>query len=66
MAQREELEIEIAADGTVKVRTHGVKGKACLEYVELLRGILGPVASQEPTPEFYEAEEKARTRITGS
>ncbi len=51
---KDELEIEIDATGAVKVTTHGVKGKRCLDYQELFRQLLGPVVSSELTPEYVQ------------
>ena len=56
MARKEELEIEIAADGQVRVHGSGIKGPACTDYVEVFRRLLGPVADQQATPEYYEVE----------
>lgn len=53
---REELEIEIDATGAVKVTTHGIKGKRCLDYMEIFQRLLGPVESQELTAEYVEIE----------
>ena len=53
---RDELEIEIDPTGGVKVTTYGVKGKRCLDYLEMFRQLLGPVESQELTPEYVEID----------
>jgi hypothetical protein len=63
MAQ-EELEIEIAADGKVTVRTKGIKGPACMEYADLMARIVGREETRETTAEFYESGHvDARTRV---
>ena len=41
MAQRHELEIEIAPDGKIQITVHGAKGKRCMEYVECSRPSAG-------------------------
>ena len=51
---REELEIEIDANGKVTVKTLGIKGAACLDVVKALAKLLGREESRELTPEFYE------------
>jgi TusA-related sulfurtransferase len=56
MARGEELEIEIDATGQVRVLTKGIKGKKCLDYVEIFRQLLGRVEDQELTPEFNQVE----------
>ena len=52
----EELEIEIDANGQVHVVTKGIKGKRCLDYVEVFRQLLGPISEQELTPEYNQVE----------
>jgi hypothetical protein len=55
-----EFEIEIGADGDVRVHIKGVKGKRCLEYAEFLKQIIGPVRKVQHTNEFYEPDSKVR------
>jgi len=57
MAKNVELIVEIDASGQVHVEVQGAKGKACLEYLELLREALGNVESQTLTQEYYEQAE---------
>ena len=54
------IEIEIAKDGQVKVHVRGVKGEQCLGYVEFLSKVVGPVAENRLTQEYYERDGKAR------
>jgi hypothetical protein len=63
MAERAELEITIAPDGVVRVKTHGLKGQACLAETRDLEAALGRVTSREKTREFYMQEEKGRTGV---
>lgn len=69
MSTRHELEIEIAADGTVKVHVKGAKGQQCLQYVQIFAE-LGRVSSKDLTSEYYEKPpdvqitEDARTSIS--
>ena len=56
MAGPEELDIEISASGEVKVHVKGRPGKACLDYVDVFRKVLGEIKDQKLTPEYYEAE----------
>lgn len=51
-----ELEILIAPDGSVKLDIKGVKGKACLETVELFKKIVGPESGKKLKPEYYEPD----------
>ncbi|WP_437193906.1 DUF2997 domain-containing protein [Planctomicrobium sp. SH527] len=55
MSQRE-LEIEIAPDGKVTVRTIGIKGKECLDVAQALIQGIGTEEHREMTTEFYESE----------
>ncbi len=52
----QELEITISPDGKVTVRTHGIKGKACMEYADLLVQIIGREENREKTAEYYQVE----------
>jgi hypothetical protein len=62
VADKSELEITIAPDGTVRVETHGLKGQACLAETKALEEALGTVTHREKTREFYLADEKDRTK----
>ncbi len=55
---REEIEIEIRADGTVEYTIKGVKGSSCESISQLLEQ-LGSVQVEEKTSEFYELGDKA-------
>jgi hypothetical protein len=55
-----DLEIEIDKHGRVRVKTSGVKGKSCLEYIKLVQQIVGSPQSQELTAEFYEPDSKVQ------
>ena len=67
MAGPVELEVVIDGDGKVRFEVKGAKGRACLEYVELFRRVLGgEVEDQKLTSEFYEsAEARTETRVEG-
>jgi hypothetical protein len=63
MAQ-EELEIEIASDGKVTIRTKGIKGEACLDYTDLFVQLLGREESRQLTHEYHEeAEVKSHLNV---
>jgi len=62
MAQ-EELEIEIAPDGKVTVRTIGIKGPRCLDVAEALAQIIGVEEQREMTSEYYEAEQHVQEHL---
>jgi hypothetical protein len=61
MQHGDELEIEIDATGAVRVITHNVKGKRCLEYQEIFREILGETQQEELTPEYNQIEVQNET-----
>ena len=63
MADKTELEITIGPDGEVHIVTHGLKGQACLAETKDLEKALGEVKQREKTREFYQEEDKARTKV---
>jgi hypothetical protein len=63
LAEKTELEITIDPDGVVHIKTHGLRGQACLAETKDLETALGTVKKREKTPEFYMEDEKGRTRI---
>jgi hypothetical protein len=60
---REEIEIEIAADGTVTVRTIGIKGPRCVEVAEAIAQLIGREESRRLTEEYYEASLHVQSHI---
>lgn len=60
---REELEIEIAADGKVTIRTIGIKGERCLDVAESLVQSIGQEEHRELTTEYYEVEQEVDQRL---
>ncbi len=65
MAKRTEIDIEILENGEVVCTVHGIKGKGCLKYEELIASILGQVKQRKLTSEYYEEEGHIRTDIQG-
>ena len=63
MADKTLLEITIGPDGQVRIVTHGLKGQACLAETKDLEKALGEVKRREKTREFYQEEDKARTKV---
>jgi hypothetical protein len=63
MKSGDELEIEIDEFGAVRVTTHNVKGKRCLEYAELFQEILGALESKELTPEYNQIEVGVESQV---
>jgi len=60
---KEELEIEIAADGKVTVRTIGIKGPRCLDVAEAVARIVGREDSRRLTNEYYESDTQVEQHI---
>ena len=65
MATREELEIEIAPNGEVKIQVKGLKGKKCLKYMDVFKEVVGEVSAVIRTREFYEPEPKTKIDVSG-
>ena len=63
MMAKEQVLIEIGADGALKVEVKGRKGRRCLEVRDLIAEVLGPVESTTHTAEFYEPEEAHITAV---
>jgi len=51
-----EVEITISRSGQVQALVKGAKGKACLQYAELLARIVGEISDQRFTSEYYEPD----------
>jgi hypothetical protein len=59
----EEIEIEIAADGKVVVRTIGIKGPKCLDVAAAIAQIIGREESRQLTEEYYEASIQTHSQV---
>ena len=64
MAEKQELEIQIAHDGTVIINVQGAKGKSCLDLTKEIEESLGVVINRETKPSFYEQDAES-VRIRG-
>ncbi|HET6924041.1 MAG TPA: DUF2997 domain-containing protein [Anaeromyxobacteraceae bacterium] len=64
MAEKLEIVVTIAPDGTVKLETHGLKGQACLAETEAVEKALGAVKSRTRTAEWYQTETAVRGKTT--
>jgi hypothetical protein len=62
VADKVQLEIEIAPDGTVRIETKGLKGESCLAETDSLEKALGEVKSRAKTAEYYAGGAAARAR----
>lgn len=63
MAVKHELNIEIAADGTLKIKTHGFKGSECEQALKPIEKALGRVTRQTKTSEYYEQPVSKRGKV---
>ena len=64
MAEKLEIEVTIAPDGTVKLETHGLKGQGCLAETEAVEKALGTVRSRTRTSEWYQQATAVRGKAT--
>jgi hypothetical protein len=65
MSKKQELDIQIAHDGTVTINVLDGKGKSCLDLTKDLEESLGVVLNRETKSSFYEQEEPTSVRIQG-
>ena len=55
---KKQLKIKLLPNGEIQMQTVGVKGKKCLDYVEMIKLLAdAKVEKQELTSEYYEQEE---------
>lgn len=55
---KKQLKIKLLPNGEIKMETIGVKGKKCLDYVQMLKLLADvKITKQEFTNEYYESEE---------
>lgn len=59
----QELEIVIDATGKVTMRTHGIKGPACMDFADLMVQIVGREEHREKTAEYYETPTTLQHRV---
>jgi hypothetical protein len=59
-----EIEITIAADGTVTTRVKGGCGKSCADFTKPIRDALGETTEDRRLPEYY-ANVEAGARVKG-
>ncbi len=52
------LQIKLLPNGQIHMETQGVKGKKCLDYIELLKKLVDvKIQDTQLTQEYYETEE---------
>ena len=65
MASKQEIEIVIAADGSIKLDVKGFKGPGCLTHVKKIADAVGEITATDIKPEYYEqaqAQAQAKTK----
>jgi len=65
VSKKQELDIQIAYDGTVTINVIDGKGKSCLDLTRDLEESLGVVLDRETKASFYEQEEPVSVKIRG-
>lgn len=63
MAEKTQLDVTIGADGVVRIKTHGLKGQACLVETKDLEAAVGRVVNREKTSEFYAADARVKSGV---
>ena len=63
MAEKAEIEVVIGADGTVRIKTHGLRGEACIEETKSLEEAVGRVSKREKTREYYGQATTTKTGV---
>lgn len=54
---KKQLKIKLLPSGEIQMQTIGIKGKKCLDYVEMLKMLADVrIEKQEFTEEYYEQE----------
>ncbi len=55
---KKQLKIKLLPNGEIQMQTVGIKGKKCLDYVEMLKLLADArIEKQELTSEYYEQED---------
>lgn len=50
-----QIVLKIKKNGIIEAEINGVKGAACLDYIDLIKEVTnGEIIDQEKTPEFYQ------------
>ncbi len=51
------LKIKLLPNGEIQMETHGVKGKKCLDYIDLLKKLVNvKISDIQYSQEYYESE----------
>lgn len=56
------LKIKLLPNGEIRMETQGVKGKKCLDYIEVLKKLVDvKITDTQLTQEYYETESEVST-----
>lgn len=56
------LKIKLLPNGEIQMETHGVKGKKCLDYIDLLKKLVDvKISDIQYSQEYYETEAEVVT-----
>lgn len=56
------LKIKLLPNGEIQMETHGVKGKKCLDYIDLLKKLVDvKISDVQYSQEYYETETEVST-----
>jgi len=66
VAIKKELIIEIAPDGTLKIKTEGFKGSECEEELKPIEKALGTVTERVKTSDYYQGTNTQKRKISSS
>ncbi len=56
------LKIKLLPNGEIQMETHGVKGKKCLDYIEILKKLVDvKITDTQLSQEYYETETEVTT-----
>lgn len=56
------LKIKLLPSGEIQMETQGIKGKKCLDYIEVLKKLVDcKITDTELSQEYYEAESEIST-----
>lgn len=51
------LQIKLLPNGEIQMETHGIKGKKCLDYIEVLKKLVDvKILDTQLSQEYYETE----------
>lgn len=58
---KQQVEVQLFPDGNMRVKTHNIKGKKCMKYIELFEALLNAQTTDSAfTEEYYQTEETAQ------